>query len=267
MRNIKSKGLQERVVTTNAKDEISDLSMLFNDMMDDLETSFRQQKQFVEDASHELKTPLAILEGHLSLLNRWGKDDPEILNESLQVGLQEVGRLKGIVHELLDMTRAETVQFLTGEPVEVKSLVQNIIQSVSAIHADFHIQTDLESLSQVRIRIVPQHLEQIILILLDNAMKYSDERKDINVIGQVVHNKVAIQVIDYGIGIPKEDLPHVFDRFYRVDKSRTRERGGVGLGLSIAYRLVHAYDGEISINNGSHQGVCVTLLFPIVTNE
>ncbi|MFD0616799.1 ATP-binding protein [Paenibacillus sp. GCM10027629] len=267
MRRIKRNGMQERVATTESKDEISDLSMMFNAMMDDLEASFLQQKQFVEDASHELKTPIAILEGHLSLLNRWGKEDPEILNESLHVSLQEVVRLKGIVQELIDLTRADAVKDQAAEPIEIMELIQNIANRVSVIHHEFRFVQDLSSLHHIEIKIAPFHFEQILLILLDNAMKYSERIKEIHIIGQVQYNRVKIQVIDQGIGIPEEDIPRVFDRFYRVDKARSRESGGVGLGLSIARRLVNAYHGEITIEPGLERGVCVTVQFPIVMNS
>ncbi|WP_152392548.1 HAMP domain-containing sensor histidine kinase [Paenibacillus guangzhouensis] len=265
MRRIKRNGMQERVATTESKDEISDLSMMFNAMMDDLEASFLQQKQFVEDASHELKTPIAILEGHLSLLNRWGKSDPDILNESLQVSLQEVVRLKGIVQELIDLTRADAMKLHTVEPIEVMEHIQNIVHRVSVIHHDFRFVQNLEKLHDIEIEIAPFHFEQILLILLDNAMKYSEQFKEIHIIGEIQYNWAKIQVIDQGIGIPAEDIPHVFDRFYRVDKARSRESGGVGLGLSIARRLVDAYHGEITIEPGGERGICVTLQFPILT--
>jgi len=267
MRRIKRNGMQERVATTESKDEISDLSMMFNAMMDDLEASFVQQKQFVEDASHELKTPIAILEGHLSLLNRWGKEDPDILNESLQVSLQEVLRLKGIVQELIDLTRADAVKLHTAEPIAIMELIQNIANRVSVIHHEFQFVQDLGSLQNIEIKIAPFHFEQILLILLDNAMKYSEPFKEIHITGQVQYNWAIIQIIDQGIGIPIEDIPYVFDRFYRVDKARSRESGGVGLGLSIARRLVDAYHGEIAIEPAVRQGVCVTLQFPIVTKS
>jgi two-component system sensor histidine kinase ArlS len=267
MRRIKEKGLQERVSYIGAKDEISELSTMFNDMMDDLEVSFKRQQQFVEDASHELRTPLAILEGHLSLLHRWGKEDPNILNESLHAGLQEVGRLKGIVQELLQLTRAESADFMIAETVEVSAVVHHTIKSFSAIHPDFHFHTDLAATSDTCIAIVPQHFEQILMILLDNAVKYSEEHKLIQVVGTVQTDSLTIRVIDSGIGIPDEDLPHVFNRFYRVDKARSRGSGGTGLGLSIAKRLVETYNGHIYMESKVDEGTNVWIQFPLVKDE
>jgi two-component system sensor histidine kinase ArlS len=261
MRSIKEKGFQERVHYIGAKDEISDLSALFNNMMDDLETSFRQQQQFVEDASHELRTPITILEGHLSLLNRWGKDDPRILSESLQAGLQEVGRLKGIVQELLQLSRAESANPLTTESVELSAVVQNTIKSFVVLYPDFIFQIELALIEGVFIDIAPQHVEQIVRILLDNAVKYSEERKYVRLVGTLQAELVGIQVIDSGMGIPKEDLPLIFNRFYRVDKARSRESGGTGLGLSIAKRLVETYKGKIDIESNENQGTCVWIQF------
>lgn len=264
MTNIKQKGLQERVEISNSKDELAHLSKVFNELMDQLERSFHNQKQFVEDASHELRTPISIIEGHISLLNRWGKHDPDILEESLNVSVQELGRLKGIVNELLELTRAEADRS-SGDhfPTVIRDTIEYTLKNFVMLHADFVFQQDLEALEQAMININPNHLEQILLILLDNAIKYSAQIKEIAVEGSLKHQRVYIKVIDQGIGIPQEDVPYLFQRFYRVDKSRSREQGGTGLGLAIAERLVARYDGEISIASTSGRGTIVTLSFPL----
>ncbi|ULO04688.1 HAMP domain-containing sensor histidine kinase [Paenibacillus sp. 19GGS1-52] len=264
MTNIKQKGLQERVEISNSNDELAHLSIVFNELMDQLERSFHNQKQFVEDASHELRTPISIIEGHISLLNRWGKHDPDILEESLNVSVQELGRLKGIVNELLELTRAE------ADPSSgyhfsavIRDTIEYTLKNFVMLHTDFGFHQDLEPLEQAKININPNHLEQILLILLDNAIKYSAQIKEISVEGSLKHQRVYIKVTDQGIGIPQEDVPYVFQRFYRVDKSRSREQGGTGLGLAIAERLVARYDGEISITSISGRGTIVTLSFPL----
>ncbi|GMX60633.1 HAMP domain-containing histidine kinase [Paenibacillus elgii] len=264
MRRIQRNGLQERVPFYDNKDEISALAHVFNEMMDQLETSFRKQKQFVEDASHELRTPIAIISGHLSMLNRWGKHDPVLVDESLRASLEELDRLKGLVQELLELTRAENAS--PGDTAEVFDLgdtIGRIVKNVSVVHPEFEITTDVDELKGVKIRLVPNHIKQILLILLDNAVKYSTERNKIHVSAVLVEDRMLRIVIrDYGMGIPKEEVEHVFDRFYRVDKARSRKRGGSGLGLSIAKRLVEKYHGDIRLESEENQGTTVTVQLP-----
>jgi two-component system sensor histidine kinase ArlS len=266
MISIKQNGLQERVgVPGSNNDELAQLARVFNDLMEQLETSFYNQKQFAQDASHELRTPISIIEGHISLLSRWGKHDPEILEESLKVSLQELGRLKAIVNELLELTRAEEKSREPHDfPCEVQDTLQYTLRNFALLHPDFEFTQDLNKLDGAVIHILPNHLEQILLILLDNAVKYSGTLRAIRLNGVVVRSQVQIRVEDSGIGVPEKDLPLVFQRFYRVDKSRSREQGGSGLGLAIAERLVAKYGGSIAIASKPGQGTAVTLTFPIV---
>jgi two-component system sensor histidine kinase ArlS len=262
MRNIKTKGLHERVMIINNRDEISKLAIMFNEMMDQLQLAFQQQQQFVEDASHELRTPIAILEGHLSLLNRWGKEDPVLLNESLHASLQELTRLKGLVQELLELSRADAVQVeMISEQVEPLQIITTIIKNIAMLHPQFIFDMNLDALKGVRIEITPHHLEQIFLILIDNAIKYSKHDKTIQIFGSIHNESVHIQIIDYGIGIPSADLPFVFDRLYRVDKARSGEQAGYGLGLSIAKRLIEQYGGTILLSSKEQKGTSVVLIF------
>ncbi|OKP92360.1 HAMP domain-containing histidine kinase [Paenibacillus sp. P32E] len=265
MTSIKQKGLQERVRISGSNDELAQLARVFNDLMDQLETSFYSQKQFVEDASHELRTPISIIEGHISLLSRWGKHDPMILEESLNVSVQELGRLKGIVNELLELTRAEEKsRELYDFPCIANDTLQYTLRNFALLHPDFHFTQNLDDIDGAVIHIVPNHLEQILLILLDNAVKYSGSTRTITINGAVQESRLHISVEDCGIGVPEEDLPLLFQRFYRVDKSRSREQGGSGLGLAIAERLVARYSGSITLSSIPGQGTAVTLSFPVV---
>ncbi|MCP3773856.1 HAMP domain-containing histidine kinase [Paenibacillus sp. MZ04-78.2] len=264
MRSIQKNGLQERVPFYDNKDEISALAHVFNEMMDQLETSFRKQKQFVEDASHELRTPISIISGHLSMLNRWGKRDPVLVDESLRASLEELERLKGLVQELLELTRAEHASpDGVAELCDLGETIAQIVKNVSIVHPEFEITTDMDALKGVHIRLVPNHIKQILLILLDNAVKYSVERNKIHVSAVLIKDTMLRIVIrDYGMGIPKAEVEHVFDRFYRVDKARSRKRGGSGLGLSIAKRLVEKYHGDIRLESEENQGTTVTVQLP-----
>ncbi|OBA04257.1 two-component sensor histidine kinase [Paenibacillus polymyxa] len=264
MIRIRKKGLhEERVQVSDNNDELSNLGKVFNELIDQLERSFLQQKQFVEDASHELRTPISIIEGHISLLNRWGKHDPAILDESLRVSVQELERLKGIVNDLLELTRAESPNLEQDVPaIDISHTIQYTLTNFNMLHPDMIFRWESTLLEQVQVHITPQHLEQLLLIVLDNAVKYSGFSKEFLVTGTLEQNEVHIHITDYGIGIPAEDLPYLFDRFYRVDKARSREQGGTGLGLAIAKQLVKRYNGNIRVSSAEHIGTTVTLSFP-----
>jgi len=263
MKQIKENGFQERMVVYKQKDELTDLTNVFNEMMDDIEKSFLLQKQFVEDASHELRTPVSILEGHLSLLNRWGKKDPAILEESLDASLQEVTRLKSLINDLLQLTRAEHPRIKNEDKANVFAILQQLIKGMEIVHTDFHFCMSVNrDLSDVAIS--KQHFEQIMIILLDNAIKYSGNSKTIHITANQQEHELFLSVVDSGIGISREHLSKVFNRFYRIDKARSRESGGTGLGLSIAQRLIKKYDGSIAIESREGMGTKVNITLPIV---
>ncbi|MDQ6423241.1 HAMP domain-containing histidine kinase [Paenibacillus sp. LHD-117] len=268
IRDVNNKGMQERMRPAMNGDEISTLMVMFNDMMDRVEETFLQQSRFVEDASHELRTPVAIIEGHLAMLRRWGKDDPVVLNESLDASLEEFARLKRLVMELLALSRAEKEARDEVSPLtNVPDAVASIIERFAFIHPDFRIEFDLHRLKGISLMIPIGHLEQILLILLDNATKYSVENKTIVIKADVAGERADIEVIDCGIGIPAQDLPYVTDRFYRVDRARSREQGGNGLGLAIAKRLAERYDGTLAIRSEELAGTVVTVRLPCLPRE
>ncbi|WP_425429458.1 HAMP domain-containing sensor histidine kinase [Domibacillus antri] len=265
MQKIKVNGLKERVPVRETNDEIAQLGKLFNELMDDLEESFMQQKQFVEDASHELRTPLAIIHGHLALLNRWGKDDPDVLNKSLQSSLKEVERLILLVQELLELSRAEagTTGQIDQTPAQVIQVIQSVKHNFALLHPDYrftmHMQEDTP-----RAALPARHLEQLLIILLDNAVKFSMEEKEIFITCASDEETVWIKVTDQGIGIPEQEIPYVLNRFYRVDKARSRKQGGLGLGLAIAKRWIEKYNGTIDIQSKEGEGTTFTIAFPVL---
>ncbi|MCZ0754497.1 HAMP domain-containing sensor histidine kinase [Anoxybacillus sp. J5B_2022] len=268
MRNIKNNGFQKRIDVPAANDEMSKLMTMFNEMMDEIEHSFRQQKQFIEDASHELRTPLAILEGHLSLLKRWGKNNREILEESLEAAVQEVYRLKKLVLELLDLSHAEAIAIPAElQPTSPREAAEQIVKNFRVLHPSFQFRIVDEIREKALVRIAKHHLEQLLLILLDNAVKYSQHQKEITIFIKEERKYVSISVCDQGIGIPRDELEKVFLRFYRVDKARSREKGGVGLGLAIAKEIVDKYGGQIVIESEVGGGTTVELFLPKVKSK
>ncbi|MBU8753496.1 HAMP domain-containing sensor histidine kinase [Priestia megaterium] len=269
MKKIKTNGLEERVPVNEKNDEFAQLGSLFNELMDSLEDSFLQQKQFVEDASHELRTPLAIIQGHLMLLNRWGKNDAAVLDKSLKSSLKEVERLTNLVQELLELSRAENslINPVDAEPINVWTTVQHVVRNFEVVYSDYEFKIK-HFHENLYVNISSRHLEQILIILLDNAVKYSKkEEKEVVIDCSLINEKVSLKVMDKGIGIPKEDIPYILNRFYRVDKARSRKQGGLGLGLAIAKRWVEKYHGTINIESKEGEGTNVTIVLPLFDNS
>ncbi|QOS80747.1 HAMP domain-containing protein [Paenibacillus sp. JNUCC31] len=264
IQNVKRNGLQERVANIENGDELSQLASLFNELMDQLEVSFRQQKQFVDDASHELRTPITILEGHLNLLDRWGKRDQAVLEESLEASLQEVRRLKGLVQGLLALSRAESSTLTNHiEQIRIEPFLTKTLRRMKDLYPEFTFRMKGEKSGKM-VKINPLHLEQMLFIVIENAVKYSGDHKEIDIRSYEEKKQLRISIQDHGIGIPTAEIQHVFDRFYRVDRARSREIGGTGLGLAIAKNLIQHYQGEISLISVEDEGTCVILSFPTV---
>lgn len=261
--NIDSK----RLIIPKKNDEFAVVSQQFNELLDKISFYISQQKHFVEDVSHELRTPVAIVEGHLKLLNRWGKDDPEVLEESLEASLAEIKRMKTLVQEMLDLSRASQVrEQYKDATTEVVDTLTQIVANFKVLYPDFTFVLDIDSKADLLSPIYRNHFEQVIIILLDNAVKYSTNRKEIIVSLSTVADQVEIGIQDFGMGLSEEDKKKVFSRFYRVDKARSRERGGNGLGLSIAKELIEGYNGSISLTSHLDQGTVFKVKLPIVSS-
>lgn len=266
MKKIKENGFQDRMEVYKQKDEISDLTIVFNEMMDEIKKSFLLQKQFVEDASHELRTPVSILEGHLSLLNRWGKKDPAILDESLEASLQELTRLKKLINDLLELTRAENPRMISGEKADIQEILLQLVKNLEIVHPDFQFVMELDQQLPL-ISMSEQHLLQVLIILLDNSINYSKDNKKILISANRLNKDILLSVRDSGIGIPQEHIAEVFNRFFRIDKARSRENGGTGLGLAIAKSLIEKYNGSILIDSLEGVGTSVRIVLPIATKK
>lgn len=252
----------------NTDDELSALAEMFNEMLDRMRRYIEQQEQFVEDVSHELRTPVAILEGHLNLLNRWGKQDPEILDESLTASLQEISRMKSLIQEMLDLSRAEQVDTQYAHYTsKAKEVVYQVFNNFKMLYPEFVFTLNDALAEEVTLKIYRNHFEQLLIIILDNAVKYSTQRKEIYFSISQTKNEVEIAIQDFGEGITKENIDKIFNRFYRVDKARARNKGGNGLGLSIAKQLVENYKGRLHVESVVNQGTTFHIFIPILNKK
>jgi len=255
--------LDRRLPLSSAGDEIARLTETLNDMIARLEQSFRQIQQFTSDASHELRTPLAILMGELELMLR----RPHTVEEyqaALASALEEVGRLSKVVEGLLELSRAESGQVqLEWELFDLSELVASVTDDVAVLAEEHGIM--LTATLQPYVRIVGDRtrLQQVVINVLDNAVKYTPHGGSVAIQLSIEDAAAVLTVRDTGIGIPPEDLPRIFDRFYRVDKARHRTAGGSGLGLSIVQWIIHAHHGSISVESAEGVGTTVTIRLPL----
>ncbi len=249
MNEIKKKGINKRAEISELNDEVDKVNIVFNSMMDELEEAFDEQSRFVADASHELKTPLTALHGHLSMLKRWGKNDKERLEKSLDICLNEVERLKKIVNDMLLLSKAEKteVDFNSLEEIDPKVIIDEVIEQYRVLNPRVKYIVDIEE--KIKIKISPNDLKQLLIIFIDNSIKYNNkENIEIQIILKKVDNRLKLEVKDNGIGIPNNEIKNVMKRFYKVDKSRVNNNS-FGIGLSIANRIINNYNAEIEIKS------------------
>ena len=254
--------LSNRINIAGTKNELKDLAVVINRMLDRIERSYNSQKQFVSDASHELRTPIAVIRGYTDMLKRWGKDDPEILDEGITAISQETEGMKDLVESLLFLARHDKktlmMEISSFKPHEV---MQEVLKEETMVHEQYHFVS--QHMDDLTIRADRNMIKQVLRILCDNAVKYSPEGTDITL--SCIERQdgyCCLSVRDQGQGISQEDLPKVFDRFYRSDKARKSETGGHGLGLSIARIIVVAHNGKINVRSKPGCGTTFSVLLP-----
>lgn len=266
LKKIENQGFAERLQLKTNIVETDFMIESFNNMMDALEESYNQQKQFVEDASHELRTPLQIIQGHLQLINRWGRNNPDVLDESLGISIDELKRINKLVEELLLLTKNEANDYIQTEYININDEVISRIESLKKVHPDYQFDADLHA-GKLMYPINNYHFEQMLIIFLDNAIKFDTVNKHIKISTEIENDgDIHIQITDSGIGIPQDEIEQVFNRFYRVDKSRSRDQGGNGLGLSIAKKVAELYKGTVWITSEEGKSTTVHITFPKLHN-
>ncbi|MFP7735728.1 ATP-binding protein [Priestia aryabhattai] len=253
-----SRTFKKIALSSSSKDELDQMANTFNNMMDLLEENYKKQEQFVSDASHELKTPLTVVESYANMLKRWGMKRPDILEEAIEAIHSESLRMKQLTSQMLVLAKDESQWELQMEPVDAAAVCRQTIKHLEQAFERtiyLNVKTDHPIVTADEKR-----LKQLLYILLDNAIKYSEKAVEVTITRS---ESFMITVTDQGIGIPKEDLSNVYERFFRVDKARNRETGGSGLGLSIARKIVEAHSGRIEISSEEGKGTSITVCFPL----
>ncbi|WP_462412803.1 sensor histidine kinase [Neobacillus sp. Marseille-QA0830] len=260
MEEIEASGIPKTItVQNNAKDELHTLAQTFNRMIGRIQENLKKQSQFVSDASHELKTPLTVIKSYANFLRRHGLEDREMADEAIQAIHSEATRIQKMTETFLELATLEKENVLEITEVNLVSLCQDILKQLKNVYKREIILHYDES--PILIHADELKIKQVIIILLDNAIKYSHDK--IEVLLDRNENYAMVHIKDYGIGIPEEEINHIFDRFYRVDKARSRETGGTGLGLHIARSIIKLHKGEIKINSKEGTGTKVELILPL----
>lgn len=262
---ITAERLSSRLDVTNPRDELGQLATTINDLLTRLETSFKEQQRFIADASHELRTPLAVLRGETEVALEKPRTTDEY-QESLALIKDEAERLSRIVEDLFILARQpiDTPAALMKEPLSLNHAVSDCARAarVLAIRKGVQLKSEVDS-SSIVLNGDEELLKRMILNLLDNAVKFTTEGGQVSIRLARQNGHAQITVRDSGIGILPADQPHVFDRFYRVDKARSRALGGAGLGLSIVRWIVDAHEGKIDVESTPGKGSAFTVELPL----
>lgn len=251
--------LSRRIPIQDPNDEVGRLAVAFNETLERLERLFNAQRRFLADVSHELRTPLTAIRGNVDLLQRLGGANPESLRDIRS----ETERMTRLVGDLLVLAQADSGHLpLERKPVDLDGLLLEVCREVQVLAGQVHVAVG--EIDQARVIGDRDRLKQVILNLVTNAIKYTPPGGRVTLGLARVQHWARLTVSDTGIGLPAEELPRIFDRFYRVDKARSRAQGGAGLGLSIAQRIVQMHGGRIeAASEGPNKGATFSVWLPL----
>jgi signal transduction histidine kinase len=273
-RKITESDLSERLPVANPKDEIGNLTATINALLSRLEEAFVRRKEallrleealgreqrLVADASHELRTPLTNIEGYAEMLEEWALEDPEIALKSVVAIREESRRMRHLAEELLALARGDEGAPLELKPQDLGAVAQEATRFArDAAGGKVSVEYALPEHKIIAV-FDRNRVRQALSILVDNAIKYSPEGGEVRVWAHESDGQVGVTVRDTGVGIPEEELPHIFERFYRTDEARTR--GGAGLGLAIARQIAEAHGGTIEVRSTPGKGSTFILQIP-----
>ena len=254
--------LDSRIDLPGTQKELKTLATAINDMLDRVNAAYSAQMQFVSDASHELRTPIAVIQGYAALLDRWGKDDPEARQEAIDAIRSESDAMERLVEQLLFLARGDNdTQPIRPQLMDLTAVAEDVLREEQMIHPERAFLARWQG--PVVVRADPGLVKQVMRILMDNSVKYSgpEGRVYLRVSAQKGYARVTVQ--DEGMGIVPQAIPHIFDRFYRTDSSRARQTGGTGLGLSIARWIVDRHGGWFEVVSREDVGTRITFVLPL----
>jgi signal transduction histidine kinase len=256
-----SRAFSRRVTTGDRPDELGRLARTFNDMLASLEQAYATERRFVADASHELRAPLAVIQANLELLQRPSPMTSGDQTAALRAATQEAERLRRLVTDLLVLARADAGVPIVRAAVALDALVADAVVELKPMQRGQLLAVG--ALAPAEVLGDHDRLRQLVVILLDNAFRYTPEGGRVEVDLVTDGTDAFIRVRDTGIGIAAADLPHIFDRFFRADPARQRDAGGTGLGLPIARSIAREHGGDVTAVSTPGQGTTMTVRVPM----
>lgn len=242
------------------QDEIGHLALSFNHMMDKVSDSFERQKRFSASAAHELKTPLATILVNLDVLELEEKTEPARVKKVLSVVRTNTERMIRLTEDLFRLTSAEDSEM--GEEVRLSEVFAIAVEELSPLLRQKHLTVSVPDMREVKMTGNRVIIYRAMSNLVENAAKYNREGGAITVIAEEADNRITVIISDTGIGIPEEDLPHIFEPFYRVDRSRSRAAGGAGLGLPLVRDIIEKHGGTIEVQSTPGEGTTAVVRIP-----
>ena len=261
--SIEVERLGQRLTIPRARDELSELARTFNRMLERLQEGFVQQQRFVSDASHELRTPLTVILGYSDMLSRWGREDKDILEEGITAIRSEAENMQQLIEKLLFLARADQKrQAVHKEAVLLTEILADTMEKMQMVTSSHEVVLDRND--EAVVSADPVLLRQLFRVFLENSRKYTPAGGHIRASSIMAEDgkSVTVTLSDDGIGIAPEHQAHIFERFYRVDSSRTKETGGSGLGLSIARWIAEQHGIRIAVKSAEGQGTAISLVMP-----
>lgn len=242
--------------------EIGELARSINNLIGKLRQRAEMQSRFVADASHELATPVAGIRGYTSILRAWGGEDPEVREEAIAAIDRESRRMARLCGNLLSLVRSDQVVHVKSIQFDANAIAREALAAAATHHHDKGLEIVGPEEGQLFMTSDPDRVEDVLSVLLDNACKYTPEGGRVTLSTRRSQEEIVFEIADNGVGIPPEDLPNIFERFYRSDASRAEATGGFGLGLAIAKATVDVLHGSISVNSVVGEGTVFTVSLP-----
>jgi heavy metal sensor kinase len=264
---ITSRNLSERMPSPRSDDEIERLSFALNRMIARLEESFQYIRRFTADASHELRTPLTVLRGELEAIAQRPRLDDEA-RVAVGSSLEETERLSRIVESLLAISRLDAGETqMERARFDLAELAATTAEQMRLLAEDKRVRLECRADGRVEVVGDRARLKQVVVNLVDNAIKYTPEGGAVAVAVSAKDGSAMMLVEDNGVGVPADALPHLFERFYRVDKARSRQMGGAGLGLAIVKSIVAAHGGQVKVESAEAKGSRFTVELPLLKDD
>lgn len=252
--------LDTRIPLGETQDELRSLAEAINGMLERINEAYRSQARFVSDASHELRTPISVIQGYANLLDRWGKNDETALQESIDAILEETANMKGLIEQLLFLARGDNDSMpLQMETFDLSEIGEEVLRETRMIDSAHEYEARFTG---ALVTADKGLVKQALRILTDNAIKYTNAGGRIVLAVSAAGQESMVTVQDEGIGIPPEAVPLIFERFFRTDSSRARSTGGAGLGLSIAKWIAERHGGRMEVLSRQDLGTRITLALP-----